>query len=403
MNQLVSKYDEDITTFGTQANKAIKDHFAGLKPSTSKIDSARLGPRSVFISKLRKHLIDKASPYEVENEKNHLLAVQKEFNNMTLPAQLKFQMQSRKLDNNQWVHNLEVLPQNIADIVMSDADIEALVKLRSKVDTTKLREENEPIDVGALEDKLLPALSDPKASLNATICALLLVTGRRTIEIIKTAEFYLGPGMESSGYTCMFKGQAKESLFGTEDFQIPLLAQFSLVHAALKRVQKVTFPEVENVSTDAVNLKYARGLNNYLRKATGMPMAPHFLRTVYAMSCYKLLKGKRSSIVGYVSKILGQSSSSNAQYYLRTEVENVKLWTDDNDIEDEDEDEDEDGWIINSLPERKRLNGIFELMMHKQKVTASAVRTISKGSMPVIEKVIANNQAKIDEYNESLE
>lgn len=396
MTALIEKYDEDNEDYGTLANRLINKHFADLPASKSLIDPQRLGTQAVLVSKLRSALIDQCEPLEITKPTEE----QKPFNKMNLREQLTFQQQMRLLGKAKWVHDMQILPENIAAIRMTDKQIKELQRLRAKSDTKKLREESEVIDVGKLMDQLLPSLTDKDASKDAVISALLLATGRRTIEVLKTAEFYLGKDMTSTGYFAMFKGQAKDSVFGTEDYSIPLLAPFSLCQAALRRVRYDT-EAVTKVSTAAqINTIFSKGISNYIKRATKMDLAPHVLRAVYAVSCYSLLKGRKMSLIGYISSILGHSTPSNAAYYQRVQAENVRLWeTNEPAMVVPDLD---DGWVVHSIPERKRIEGILEIMMHKRAVTASMIRATCGGTMPVITRVIENNQKRITEYNNSL-
>jgi hypothetical protein len=398
IESLVSKYDEDNTNYSKWVNDQIVDHFSQMKPSTSAIDPQRLGPQSVLYSKIKSKLIDKCMPLEVTetNEQTKL------FNKMNLRQQLTYQMQSRAVDTNKWVHNLEILPSNIAGIRMANGSVEGLKRMRSTVNTTKLQAKSDTINVGELMKILLPALSDPDAKINAVICALLLVTGRRTYEIAKTAELYLAIDMKPSGYLALFSGQAKSGLFDTDDYRIPLLAPFNLCKDALDRVRK---ENNVHLNSEGVNDKYSRGLNNYLKRVTGLPLTPHSLRSVYAMSLFELQpKNDRKNLIGVISQALGHANPSNATFYQRTHVENVALWKP---IKEEKEIvkeiEADDGWITMNLPDRKRVAVIEEMMLKKIKITASALRTAMGGTMHVSARVISNNQTRIDEFNDSLE
>lgn len=390
--QLIQNYDENDINYGNRTNEAIEKWFAAM-PQTSKDDPTRLGTRSVFICKLRNQLIEMATGVEYDSP----LATK--FNKMTLKEQLTFQKKSEALGENKWVHGMKILPENIDDIQMSPKDIAALKARRNTSDLAKLREPTDPIDVGKLSAILLPALSDPEAKLNAQICALLLATGRRTIEVLKTGDFYLAPDMDSTGYFAMFKGQAKASLFGTEDYKIPLLAPFYMCRAALDRIQNVTLPVVKDLSTDKANNVYARGVGNYLKQVTKLDLVPHDLRSLYAMSQYKLLENKRPSLIGFISRILGQTNAVNASYYQCIAVENVSLWT--APVQEEFID-DLDGWIADGAAERKRLAGIREMMLYKKKITISAVKRMSGGTNEVIERVMNANADRINQYNKSL-
>ena len=170
---------------------------------------------------------------------------------------------------------LEVEPQNIADIV--DRDVGALKLITGGKLKKKLEADMVVIDVGNLLDMLCPALTDPNAKVNAVVLALEVVTGRRSIEILSSAEFYLDKTMTRTGYRTMFKGQAKSALFPTKDFEIPLLAPFHIVQDALIRVRKAVSPVIKGLDNAQVNLIFARGLSDTLESITHLNITPHGL------------------------------------------------------------------------------------------------------------------------------
>ena len=370
-----------------------------MKPSTSKIDPERLGTKSVLISKVKAMLIEQCEPVEITAKSDQ----QQMFNQMDLKEQLTYQMQQRKLNKQGWVHRLPILPQNIVDIKMNDADVSALQTLRNERDTTKLREQVEPIDVDHLMKILLPSMTQPDVKLNAIVCGLLLTTGRRTVEILKSAELYLGDGMTSSGYTAMFKGQAKDSLFGSAAYMIPLLAPFNICKAALDRVRDQIGEITKDLPTDDINAMYSRGINNYLKRVTKLDIAPHTLRAVYAMTTYELLPGKKMSLIGHLGQVLGHANPTNAVYYQRVKVINIPLLKDFEYPTFAKVAQTEDGWVVQGAAQQKRLATIKEIMLHKIKITASAVRALGGGTMKLIQKLIDANADRIDKYNKSIQ
>jgi len=53
--------------------------------------------------------------------------------------------------------------------------------------------------------------------------------------------------------------------------------------------------------------------------------------------------------------------------------------------------------------EKKRLAGILEMVEKRIRLTASSIRSATGGSMIVIQRLMAKNQERIDEFNASLE
>jgi hypothetical protein len=277
-----------------------------------------------------------------------------------------------------------------------------LKEMRAAVDNEKLEKEMMEFDTSEVLAKLCPYLLDPNAKRHYLAAALLAVTGRRTIEILKLGRLYLGPDQRADGYSCWFDGQAKQGLIPTKAYVIPLLAPFHIVKAALTRVRKLY--ETEDVTEERVNSHLAKSIINFTTNI--LSTNPHALRAVYAVTTYELSKTKMS-LIGHIMKVLGHSGSSSAAYYQRVAVVNPTVWTPPENAqipaEEIEEQKDEfDGWNIKGAVGKKRFEGIQEMMASRVKLTATAIRAKVGGTMPVIQRILEQNQAKVDAYNNSL-
>jgi len=385
---LFNSYDPDDAMWGVNAMNRINTYFATLPPE-SDLDPKRLGSKSVFISTLKSRILADLEPMQVGQNP--------EFDNLTLSnEQLKFKLRSIKNDTNRWVHNLEVVPKNLKDLFLSDKDSKDYKKIRDTADKIKLRAAPIEFDGDALLNKMMPLLRGTKI-LHEVVPALLLATGRRSIEILKTAFISLDEGMDPHGYECVFSGQAKSGLDDTKPYVIPLLAPFDMVFSALAKVRRQY--DATKKSSDEVHQETARPLDTQVKRLVGV--TPHFLRTIYAMMAYKLCS-KKSSLIGFILSVLGHSQIANATKYQRVIINNLsgpyvplKEAAPDHDLKDDD-------WVCQTGPERNRVEVIKSMMLRRKKVTSSSVRSDSGGSMPLIKRVIEMNQAKIDAYNATL-
>ena len=95
-------------------------------------------------------------------------------------------------------------------------------------------------------------------------------------------------------------------------------------------------------------------------------------------------------MIGHVSNVLGHADPSSASAYQGIDVENVKVWT----VDAPAAEMDEDGWQINGAAERKRFQGINELIAHRLKITSSSLRAWGKGSMPVVDRIIRTTKRR---------
>ena len=58
--------------------------------------------------------------------------------------------------------------------------------------------------------------------------------------------------------------------------------------------------------------------------------------------------------------------------------------------------------MLTGAVERKRLEGLQQMMEQRIPITASSIRANAGGSMNVLVRIVANNKSLIDEYNASL-
>ena len=391
MKKLVEEYDESDQKWGQKAMNIISEHFANQTPNAKAVDPDRLTTKLVFVSQLRKRIIEKVGPMDVDG--------QADFNKLSVDEQLRFQKQSLVKDINRWVHNVQIAPANIQALKLSDQEVEKQRQLRDKVQAAKLRTEMLEIEFPKMKERLLHALVEPqKQKPQAVVAALLLASGRRTVEIMKTGAFTLNEEMTMDGYEAVFSGQAKDSLFGTGPYAIPLLAPFRLVHAAMQVVRDA-FP-TDDLSNEAVTAKYNKSLNNFIQRKLGPEFSAHTLRGIYAMATYELFNDKKISLIGWVSRVLGHSKVSNASFYTTTKIQEPSVFTPP--AEAEEQLQVDDGWVASNKPEQKRVQAIKEMMLKRLKITASSVRAHSGGSMAVIARTIEKNQDRINAYNQSL-
>jgi len=389
--KLIEMYEEDDAEFAEKAMKMIDDHYSQMPKSTSKIDPERFGPRSTFTSRLKMALIEKVGPVEVDGHPK--------FNELDVKEQIKFQKRAIESGLEDWVHSVQIIPDNLEGIKMPDKSSARLKEMRADIDNGKLEAEMTEIDADRMLAKVCPILLQQNPKRHHLATAVLAVTGRRTVEVLKLGKLYLGPDQTPDGYTCWFDGQAKQGVNPTKAYVIPLLAPFSLVKAALTKVRQLY--STEDISTESVNSILSKSINNYCKKVVGV--SPHGLRTIYAMCTYQLL-GKKMSLIGHIRKYLGHSTGSSAASYQRMSVSITKPWSYDGDLPEEDISDEEaiSEWVLNGAVEKKRFEGIREMMNARQRLTPTAIRAKVGGTIAVLTRILEKNAALVDEYNNSL-
>lgn len=179
-----------------------------------------------------------------------------------------------------------------------------------------LKRINDPL--GMIRKAVAGLYSD---NVNVVAICLILVTGRRPIEIIKTARFSRVRGKNDQ---LKFEGQAKTKGRAVGSYTIPVLGKAAAdCITALKKVRKEM--DCAGLDNDAAKQKYngriaympTKTFKSHLGRCT-----PHDLRKAYAAICTAHYKPQNMSTNAYISSILGHgiedisTANSYVKYYL---------------------------------------------------------------------------------------
>lgn len=238
---------------------------------------------------------------------------------------------------------LTLLPSNLLQLKISPQEMDACKKARCLSVVGRNRDCVKVEDGSSLLDWCLSHLDPLTSTLYERILSLLLVTGRRTVEVVRGEGFHPLPGQE---YGCLFSGQAKKGRRSgrgeeTHGYPIPLLAPFSKVEACLLSLPKPPKPsnppsasgvENEGCGEDDLSLnrslssKYQSGLR---QKLVSLPewkgvRKVHDARAVYARLVSLLfdMTDCPCSDSMLVSHILGHSSLQETLVYTATRIKN---------------------------------------------------------------------------------
>ena len=165
------------------------------------------------------------------------------------------------------------------------------------------------------------ALMDSRVSVNKVL-GLCAVTGRCTVEIMKTGIFHT-----SENEMCAdFEGQVK-----TRDseacgiYQIPLLMDYDRVVAEMA-VARAANPKWADMSNEEIDQRYRSQLSTsmgFFRMLIGeTTLSPKILRKLYAAIAYKIY-GCGQNQTRFFADVLGHSFSDNdtALFYIKYEME----------------------------------------------------------------------------------
>jgi len=332
--ELVELYKNDphSSAYADTARNRIKDSLMTRKVKNEN-DPEKLISRQCYISKLRQMLFKLEIHHNEYKEKMAELLESKEleefckaelrvFDLLSLKQKLSAWKAIRRLRKNRTkadeiILKLNFQPPALTDLYLDQHDSYDLKAIQR--DRVKEKTEDEVLQVDG--DTMLGAVDLDSDRPSVLVASLLLVTGRRTIEILKTADF------ERCGeepYLTSFKGQAKTEDEG-KTFTIPLLAKYDDVARALSVIREQIC--CNNLSAEEINSKYAKTIARWTKERFGVN--PHQLRATYAIMCEQLhnrrddLSSHRMTYSGYISKVLGHAFPTSSIHYQRICVENL--------------------------------------------------------------------------------
>jgi Telomere resolvase len=246
-----------------------------------------------------------------------------EFNEMNLAnkhavqRRLKASQYSRHVMVDDLITAFTIFPAYINDLRVSDTERTAIQK-QATVSLEAKSVQSIPVQASDLISKCKMTLKDTGANPFNTAAALGLLTGRRTVELFKTATF-----TQLSEHSVLFAGQAKKGdLADPVSYEIPVLAPPELINSALARLRAAK--DCSAMSNRDVNLRYANSANAAARRLLGKEYHFHTLRGIYAVIAHNCCLPHRYSQNAFVAKVLGHASLGSSLHYCCVQVENLK-------------------------------------------------------------------------------
>jgi hypothetical protein len=211
---------------------------------------------------------------------------------------------------------LRIFPAYINDLKLSEAERATLQK-RSTAALEAKSIESITVQASKLISQCKATLKDSRANHFDLAAALGLLTGRRCVEIFKTAQF-----TPVNEHSVMFRGQAKKGDLVDASYEIPVLAPADLIHTALSRLQAAK--DCGTLTNRDVNLRYSNSCNAAARRLLGTEHHFHTLRGIYAVIAHSCCLPHRYSQNAFVAKVLGHSSLGSSLHYCCNHVEGLK-------------------------------------------------------------------------------
>lgn len=200
------------------------------------------------------------------------------------------------------------------------------LRLRKEKSTKIVNEYSEKIRVRTEQNELLIKIKEHQSLVELATellssdsylrvsLGLMLVSGRRSIEILKTACF---EPVQRKKFEVVFCGQVKLKERKEVPYKIPLLAPATTVIKALQFVRSQR-PEFSQLTDKELNSKCAKNLNDLCKllfsEWLGNDCSPHDLRKAYAAITY-YNAGKKGSFKTFASNVLGHSEGNELTTY----------------------------------------------------------------------------------------
>lgn len=203
-----------------------------------------------------------------------------------------------------------LVPEEIMKLKLSKTDTMSIIRDNKKV--LENRQELVEFPRTVMEDILLGLDGN---SFNELLPALLVATGRRTIEILKTGSLKTQKG------SVFFEGQVKTGFNPQKPYKIPLLADTKNIKSALRRLRKLV--NTEKMDNKQVQKKFSSSIQNVFKKLSkiyGIQLNPHKLRAVYLEECFLNKNDKQLSKNKLGMEILGHSQLETSLHYVSIKI-----------------------------------------------------------------------------------
>lgn len=151
--------------------------------------------------------------------------------------------------------------------------------------------------------------------------ALGILTGRRSIELLKSGKF--SPGSMGS-YSSEFSGMAKKRVGCTlEQDDIPLLIKYKYVNPCIDHIRSII--KVDGLTNTQVNSKYSHKLGDAAKiLMESLNIRFHDLRAIYGTISFQSFKSTWSINI-WLKKVLIHDTLDTSIYYSRCSVEGCTL------------------------------------------------------------------------------
>lgn len=247
-----------------------------------------------------------------------------EFHGMSLQAQcciqrqLKSQAFTESSQVDAMLSTLRLLPPFMDQVRVSDQErLSAAAKAR----TALLQKSSAAFTIQAsqLLQRVRATLGNASANAFDLAFALGIATGRRMVEIFKTAELMPPRHSPKNEYAACFRGQVKKGAADkSEDYDIPLLAPRPLVLSALTRL-RICKP-ASHMTNSEVNKRWSTSCNEATRRVLGEKRRFHDTRMIYGSLSFNAALPHSHSLNAWLKAVLGHANLNNSLNYSAVHI-----------------------------------------------------------------------------------
>jgi len=373
--------------FAARANAVIAAYRPEQERKAVMVDPDRLNRTGVELSKLRKRCMNEPVLF-ITREEEKLREAHPEAPTWTRWDEVKTPDAMVKLQR-EWSKSTNPLEKALSELPCIPYELDKLMLTpEQKTRYIEISQDTEKCMIGKstrfvwkhVRDTFLPGLKG--TTFDEVVPALLLATGRRSAEILKTATF------EKRGdKRALFTGQCKKAEGESKPYEIDLLAPADDVITALAVVRRLC--PAADMTVEMAKVKWGVKVQRAVKKK--MKINPHKLRAINATACFHLYNQNGMSLIGYLQKQLGHEGVQSSARY-----QNVEL------IMDEHADV-KTGLVGRTRPEKNKIAQISAMMAGGQLITATIVVNQVHGCFKMIKRLIEEdgmNAAIIARHNQ---
>lgn len=214
-------------------------------------------------------------------------------------------------------NKFKLLPKNVRDVNISKEDLKTVKKYQKE----KIMEKHNKapkIDGDKLLEHCESIIQNYKnVAMYELILALLLVSGRRTTELLNQKSNFIKKGEYIAEFYGQLKTKGKKIIY-----TIPLLVKFESFIIALNYLYSIQ--KTVGITNKCVSQKYQSGLRQYLLKHECYGMnnvyKVHLLRGIYSVIVFGMFECSPMTVLSITQRVLGHSNIDEALAYSALDV-----------------------------------------------------------------------------------